>query len=688
MRPVYLISLFSITLVAGACSRPEPPPVPESTAELMTAADSLWSGLDIAGFDFDVRPQDDFFEFANGAWLRATEIPSDRADYGSFTKLSDEAENHLLEILDELAARPEPEPGSSEQLIRDFHRSLAGYDGPGGISALENGLVEIRAIDNHAEVWRRFPANLAAGGGAPLAAFVNQDAGDATRYVLYLNQSGLTLPDRDYYLEDSSRYIASREMLVDYAATLFEFAGEQSARERAGAVLDIETRLAEAQWTRVQNRNPVATYNPFKPSDLDGAVPGLPWDDIHRGLDLPELDVLIIRQPEYLQALPAIVEEFQVAAWRDWLSFKLLDSYAAWLGPDWFEAHFSFHQQGLRGVPEPRPLERRILETLNGRVGFALGELYVERHFRPEARQRMEDLVANLKTALNESLTNLEWMTEDTRSEALDKLAGFNTKIGYPDVWRDYTGLEVRPDDPVGNLMRSIEFEYRRNLSRLGQPINRDEWFMTPQTVNAYYSPLMNEIVFPAAILQPPFFDMAADDAVNYGAIGAVIGHELGHGFDDSGRRFDGRGNLRDWWTEQDAAEYERRAEILVEQYNLYNPIDDLHVDGRLTLGENIGDLGGMTIAWRAYQLALDGDEPPVIDGYTGAQRFFLGWAQIWRRKYQDEELRRRLRTDTHSPARYRVNGVVRNMPAFYEAFQLEPADGLWLDPEERVEIW
>lgn len=687
MHRIYLLCLLPLSMLPGACRQADPPAVPEMHADLATP-DTRVSGLDLAGFDFDTRPQDDFFGFANGVWLRETEIPADRADYGSFTRLSDEAEDHLLEILDEVASSAEPESGSAEQLIRDFRRSLTTTSGVDGLAALDTELAAIGELNSHAAVWQRFPENLLAGASAPLAAFVNQDAGDTTRYVLYLNQAGLTLPDREYYLEDTERYAQAREMLVAYAASLFELAGRDESRSRADGILEVETRLAEAQWTRVQNRNPVATYNLFKTAELAESFPELPWEGLHEGLALPELESLVIRQPDYLQALPGIVEEFPVSTWRDWLAFKLLDGYAAWLGPEWFEAHFGFHQQGLRGVPEPRPLERRVLETLNARVGFALGQLYVERHFQPDAKQRMEQLVDNLRTAFRESLESLDWMTAETRAEALDKLAGFNTKIGYPDVWREYEGLVVRPDDPIGNLMRSTRFEYRRNLGRIGQPINRDDWFMTPQTVNAYYSPLMNEIVFPAAILQPPFFDMAADDAVNYGAIGAVIGHELGHGFDDSGRRFDGLGNLRDWWTETDAAEYERRADILVEQYNRYNPIDELRVDGRLTLGENIGDLGGLTIAWRAYRLALAGAEPPVIDGFTGAQRFFLGWAQIWRRKYQEEELRRRLSTDTHSPARYRVNGVVRNMPAFYEAFQVGPGDKLWLDPEERVEIW
>ena len=549
-------------------------------------------------------------------------------------------------------------------------------------------LAEIAALTYHNQVWEHLPRTALAGGGSPIVAYVNQDARNATEYILYLSQTGLTLPDRDYYLEDSDRFREMRGKLVDYAATLFELAGLREPTQRAEQILAIETRLAEAQWSRVDNRDPQKTYNRMTLAELSERTGDIPWASMFATLGIDTPEALVVRQPSYVEALPGIVQEFPVPAWQDWLRFKLIDNHADWLSEPFFEASFAFNQTALRGVAEPRPLDRRALQVLNGNVGMALGKLYVERHFQPESKARMEELVANLRTAFRQSLMEVEWMTEATRAEALDKLEKFNTKIGYPDKWRDYSGLEIDADDVIGNLQRAGVFEYRRNLDRLGQPVDRDEWFMNPQTVNAYYNPLLNEIVFPAAILQPPFFDPGADDAVNYGGIGAVIGHELGHGFDDSGRQYDGNGNLRDWWTEEDAAEYDKRAQKIVEQFSQYNPIGDMHINGELTLGENIGDIGGLTLSWRAYQLSLDGNRPPVMDGFTGAQRFFLGWSQVWRRKYTDEELRRRLKTDPHSPSRYRVNGVVVNLPAYYEAFGVTADHELWLPPEERVQIW
>lgn len=691
MPRVLILMVFSLLLAACQTPRQTSAPAVEDDRPAHTdgKAAKRVSGLELSGFNHDARPQDDLYEFTNGTWLEETEIPPGRADYGSFTKLSEEAEDHILAILADLRDSA-PEPGSTARLISDFQQSLIDRETANarGLEPLEDELAEIAALTYHDQIWQYLPRGALNGGGSPIGAFVNQDARNATEYILYLNQAGLTLPDRDYYLEDGERYAKARARLADYATTLFELAGLREPEQRAEQVLAIESRLAEAQWSRVRNRNPLETYNRMTLDELTERTGGAPWASMFRTLDIERPEALVVRQPSYVKALPEIMTEFPVPAWQDWLRFKLIDNHADWLSDPFFEASFSFNQTALRGVEEPRELDKRALEVLNRNVGMALGKLYVERHFEPESKARMEELVTNLRTAFRQSLMQVEWMTDTTRVEALDKLDKFNTKIAYPDKWRDYTGLEIRPDDVIGNIQRAGRFEYRRNLDRLGQPVDRDEWFMTPQTVNAYYNPLMNEIVFPAAILQPPFFNPNADDAVNYGGIGAVIGHELGHGFDDSGRQYDGNGNLRDWWTEEDAAEYQQRANRIVGQYGEYNPIDNMYIDGKLTLGENIGDIGGLTLAWRAYQLSLDGHRPPVMDGFTGAQRFFLGWSQVWRRKYQDEELRRRLNTDPHSPSRYRVNGVVVNLPTFYEAFGVSADDALWLPPEERVQIW
>jgi endothelin-converting enzyme/putative endopeptidase len=498
----------------------------------------------------------------------------------------------------------------------------------------------------------------------------------------------LTLPDRDYYLEDEERYVDLRKELVRYAADILQMIGHPSAESAAENVLEIESLLAKSQWSKTENRDPEATYNKKSPEEMDGLLGDLPWSQFVGSAGMGLQRKFVVRQPSYFSDLGDLFGAVSVKKWSDYLKFKTIDSYASTLSEEIERRHFDFHQTAITGITEQEPLWKRGVNTTGSIVGEMVGQLYVQEHFKAEAKRRMNLLVDNLKRAFVLRIDSRDWMGEGTKKQALEKLSKFTTKIGYPDEWKDYGNLAIASGPLAANAIASAEFEYNRELQKLGGPIDRNEWHMTPQTINAYYNPTMNEIVFPAAILQPPFFDMNADDAANYGAIGAVIGHELSHGFDDKGSKYDGDGNLRKWWTEEDRAEFEKRAEGLVQQYSAYEPIEGNFVNGKLTLGENIGDLGGLSVAYEAYRLSLDGNEAPVIDGLTGDQRFFLGWAQIWRRLYRKPELLKRLVTDPHSPSEYRVNGIVRNMDAWYKAFGITKESKMYLAPADRVRIW
>jgi predicted metalloendopeptidase len=496
------------------------------------------------------------------------------------------------------------------------------------------------------------------------------------------------MPDRDYYLAMDARNVELRRALDAYVERLLALAGETSAEAAARRVTTLEGRIANHHWTTLQNRDPVKTYNKVTLAEALRMTPGFDWFAFLEGAGASSVAALDVNQPAYVRELAKIVKGSPVADWRLYFKFRLLDAYAPYLAPEFEQANFEFSQRALRGIPAQQPRWRRGVQLLDGSIGELLGRLYVERNFTPESRARMLVLVDNLTRAFEGSIDGLEWMSPATRAEARRKLSRFTVKIGYPDRWRDYASLEIRAGDLVGNVRRAREFEFQRQLGKLGKPIDRDEWLLTPQTVNAYYNPPMNEIVFPAAILQPPFFDPSADDAVNYGAIGGVIGHEISHGLDDQGRQYDSDGNLRDWWTFDDSARFKERAGRLVAQFGALKVLDARALDGLLTLGENIGDLSGLAVAYEAYRISLGGAEAPVIDGFTGPQRFFLGWAQIWRRKYRDDELRLRLLTDPHSPSEHRVNGIVPNMTEFHEAFGLNATDRLYRAPGDRVKIW
>ncbi len=648
------------------------------------------SGLDLAGFDRSVRAQDDLYRHAGGRWLAATDIPADLANYGAFTRLDEDARANVRGLI-EATARARPAPGSEEAKVAGLYASFmdTATIEARGLAPLATELARIEAIATAGDLAAYIGHNQTIGVAAPLQWYVQQDARDATRYLSWLDQSGLTMPDRDYYLRSEPKYAEYRAGLAAYVAALLGAAGADgaAAADAAARIVALETELARANWTKVQNRDPVATYNKVTLAEAARLVPGFDWTRFFAGVGAP-VEEFLISQPSYVTALAQLLATRPIGDWQVYFRFRLLDAYAPFLPARFDALHFDFRQRTLNGVAEPPPRWKRAVMATDGALGEITGRLYVARHFSPAARASARALVANLLAAYRQSIDQLDWMGPETRARAQEKLAKINVKIGYPDTWRDYSALEVRADDLVGNLLRAARFEQQRMARRLGGPVDRGEWLMTPQTVNAYYNPLMNEIVFPAAILQPPFFNAAADPAVNYGGIGAVIGHEISHGFDDQGRQFDGDGNLRDWWSAADGERFKQRTTALVQQFNAYRVLDGQPVNGELTLGENIADLSGLAIAYKAYVLSLHGRPAPVIDGYTGAQRFFLGWGQVWRRKYRDDNLRMRLAVDPHSPSEFRANGPVSNIEAFYAAFGVAPGDGAYRAPAERVRIW
>ncbi|MCZ6537025.1 MAG: hypothetical protein O6838_03865 [Gammaproteobacteria bacterium] len=682
IKLLHIPALILCTLTVAAC-----------TQEMDQSADAgkaLALGIETANFDTSVRPQDDFYRYANGTWLENTQIPEDKSNYGSFTALSDGAEENLRVLIEEAAADENKEPGSDAQKVGDFYLSFMNEEAveAAGTTPLVEPLAQIDRIESGADVVAYIGASQRMGLSNPFVLFVNQDSKDSTVYAAFMHQTGLGLPNRDYYLEDDERFVALRDKYRDYVETMFGLVGLEGGEAAGQTVMDMETAIAEAHWTQVQNRQRDKLYNPYDVSGANELTPGFDWNVFLTAAGLDPTRDFIVRQPSFFTALGTMIAQTPVDDWKTYFRFKLIDSAAPLLSAVFVEASFDMHRRAVQGIEQNQPRWKRAVQATDGNVGELAGKMYVAKHFPPAAKVRMNEMIENLRMVFNESIDELEWMGELTREQAQDKLAKFNTKIGYPDKWRDYSTLEVVAGDLAGNILRSNASQYDRMIGKLGGPIDRTEWFMTPQTVNAYYNPPMNEIVFPAAILQPPFFNVAADDAVNYGAIGGVIGHEFSHGFDDQGRKTDGDGNLRDWWTEEDATEFTARAQGLVDQYAAYSPMEGEYLNGELTLGENIGDLAGLTMAYRAYQRSLGGEEAPVIDGFTGDQRFFLGWAQVWARKYREQELLRRLKIDPHSPSEYRANGTVSNIPEFYAAFDVQEGDGMYIAEADRVKIW
>jgi predicted metalloendopeptidase len=679
---------LSALLLTGCASSPQPQASPPSEAKSQASTRTL--GVELKNLDTSVRPQDDFYQYVNGGWAKNTKIPGDRVRYGTFIELIDKSEAALKEIIEEAAANKGRKPGSDTQKVGDLYLSFMDTQRVEslGVEPVRAELQRVAALKDTGQLPEVFAELLRLGVPVPVRLSVGQDAKQATRYIVYANQGGLGLPDRDYYFKQEPRFVELRAAYQAYVEKLLTLAGERDAAGAARAIVALETKLAEKSWDRVRNRDREATYNLKTVAELEQLTPGFSWARYLKAAGAENTPAVIVRQPDFFQALAELLKQTPLPVLKQYLTYKVLDEYAPLLSSPFEQAHFEFRGRALQGQKEMRPRWKRAVAAVEESLGEAVGKLYVERHFSPASKKRMQELVNNLRAAFKDGIHNLERMSPATKEQAQDKLARFNVKIGYPDKWRDYSRLEVAPGDLVGSIKRARVFDLQYDLDKLGKPIDRTEWGMTPQTVNAYYSSTMNEIVFPAAILQPPFFDPEADDAVNYGAIGGVIGHEISHGFDDQGSRSDGEGNLRDWWTPEDKKAFEQRTGMLVEQYNGFKPIDAMNVNGKLTLGENIGDLSGLTVAWRAYQLSLEGKPAPVIDGFTGEQRFFLGWGQIWRSLFTDDFLRQMLLTDSHSPGPYRVNGVVRNMPEFHQAFGVKEGDGAWLPPEKRVKVW
>ncbi len=657
--------------------------------------EAIRSGLDLSYVDDHSRPQDDLFGHVNGRWLTDYEIPADRATDGAFRSLFDRAEEQVRDLITEAAASNAP-AGTDQRRIGDLYASFLDEVAVEnrGVAPLLDELTQIDEAADADALAAVIGALQRAGVGGGAGVYVDTDSKNSTRYLLHVSQSGLGLPDESYYRDPQHADILAA--YPDHIARMFALVYGGTAQDHAGTaerIVALEKKLASAHWDVVKRRDADLTYNLRAFADLADEAPGFDWTAWVTALgSSPEKSAeVVVRQPDYLTAFAALWAGESLDTWKDWARWRLIRSRAGMLTDAIVAQDFEFYGRTLSGTEAIRDRWKRGVSLVEGLMGDALGKLYVARHFPPEHKARMDVLVANLREAYRVSINDLEWMTPETRQRALAKLDKFTPKIGYPAKWRDYSQLVIDRDDLYGNCRRGHEVDSDRELAKLGGPVDRDEWFMTPQTVNAYYNPGMNEIVFPAAILQPPFFDADADDAANYGGIGAVIGHEIGHGFDDQGAKYDGDGNLVDWWTDADRAEFGLRTKALIEQYDEFVPralSGEYHVNGAFTVGENIGDLGGLSIALLAYKLSLGGKEAPVIDGLTGVQRVFFGWAQVWRTKSRDAESIRRLAVDPHSPPEFRCNGVIRNMDAFYEAFGVGPDDELFLEPEHRVRIW
>ncbi len=651
------------------------------------------SGIDLAELDPSVRPQDDLFRHVNGKWIERTEIPSDKARYGSFAVLAENAEEAVRDIITGTEApkagvRSEVEPDKVAALYASF-MDVERADELGA-TPIEADLARALAVSSVPELVALVAELERQGLSGFYGMFVDNDPGDPSRYIVFVMQGGIGLPDESYYREE--QFAAIREQYRAHIARMLGLVGVADPERLADLSYDLERRIAESHWDKVESRDIQKLYNLRTLEGLREIAPQLDWPAYLAAMGAPAeaFSEVVAAQPSALSGLAGLLVEEELEAWRAWLVWSIVRGSASLLTQEISRANFDFYGTALTGAPEQRDRWRRGVSFVEGAMGEAVGRLYVERHFDEGSKAAMDELVGHLIEAYRESIRQLDWMGAETKQRALEKLDRFTPKIGYPVKWRDYSALSVDSGDLVGNSRRVSEFEFARELGKVGRPIDRDEWFMTPQTVNAYYNPGFNEIVFPAAILQPPFFDASWDAAVNFGAIGAVIGHEIGHGFDDQGSRYDGDGKLTEWWTEEDREAFEARTKSLVDQYNVLSPegADGQTVNGELTIGENIGDLGGLAIAWKAYLRSLDGAEPPVIDGLTGAERFFLAWAQAWQQKSRPEETVRLLTIDPHSPNEFRCNQIVRNLAPFHEAYGTKPGDKLWLDPAERVSIW
>ncbi len=647
--------------------------------------------------DSTVRPTDDFFRFVNGGWLNKTEIPGDQGRWGSFNELREMTNETVLDVLESAAGSEKYGEGTDERKAADFYS--IGMDSLLAESVraqpLQPWFDQIEAISNTSDLQKYLAEQQKYGGGAFFNFMVLADLKDSKVMTTYLSQGGLGLPDRDYYTKTDPKSIEIREKYVKHMARMLELLGysPELAVDQAHRILSLEKRLAEASMTNVERRNIPALYNKMSLNELNTMVPSIDWPTYLTDLGTEGIDTLIVTQPKFMEEFQLIVAQVPVDEWKEYLRWHAINGTAGFLSHDFVKANFDFYGKELRGIEEMRPRWKRVLDATNGSLGEAIGKLYVDQVFPPEAKKKAEEMVENIKLAFADRIKNLEWMTDSTKEKALEKLKTMTVKIGYPDEWMDYSSLMVQSDPEqssyIGNVMNAAKFRFQYEINKLGNPVNKKEWGMTPQTVNAYFNPLFNEIVFPAAILQPPFYDYRADEAVNYGGIGAVIGHEISHCFDDQGSRFDAEGNLKNWWSEADANNFKARTGMLVAQYDKYEPLDSINVNGEFTLGENIGDLGGVNAAYDGLQrFFAQSGKPAASDGLSPEQRFFMSWATIWRIKYKDETLRTQILTDPHSPGMYRANGPLANLETFYEAFDVQPGDGMYRPDSLRVKIW
>ena len=697
IRISFLLS-FSSSWLLVSCSQEESQSISTasldspSNSELTEIRPELGSfGIDLSHQDPDTSPGDDFFRYANGKWLDMFELPASRSNYGSFTVLSDRSDRRVRSIIEDLT-QTEPAQDSMEQKISDYYLSFMNIDKLNalGLEPLRDGLAALDQISTREDLVHGFGRALVDNTATPFSFYIGADRSDPDRHQLVLSVGGVSLPDRDYYLVDSEQFQSVRDSYVEHIAQILEYADIDESREKALLILELETKIAEHLWPRDQRRDRDLTYNPMTFSQFKNDFSGFDWDRYFAAAGISELEDLNVSYPSAMSPIIELTTTIPIETWVGYMKYRYIVDSASILSEEVDNERFRFYSTVLRGVPEQRDRWERGVARVGAlsSLGEAIGQIYVNRYFPESAKDQMEELVENLRGAVAQSIDEIDWMGAATKAEALEKLKSFRPKIAYPDEWKDLSSLDIVRDDLFGNAQKIREFNYAEEIGRLGEPTNREEWGMTPQTVNAYYNSSFNEIVFPAGILQPPFFDPSADAAVNYGGIGAVIGHEMGHGFDDQGSKSDFAGIQRNWWTDEDRGKFEVLTSALALQYDEFEPVPGNFIDGNFTLGENIGDVGGLSLAYRAYKMSLNGNEAPVIDGLTGDQRFFLSWAQVWQRKYRDDALIQMLTSDPHSPSEFRVNGVVRNFDEWYDAFNVKSGNELYLPPEDRVRIW
>lgn len=678
------IALY-ILVIGGAYAEPQNSPSEKNSLK------AKLSGIDTQYIDEKIRQQDDFYKHINGLWLKNVEIPADKSRWGTFMILRENSQQQIHDIINQLSKDTTLQDGSVGKKIADMYNSFMDEATiqKAGLAPISVQLKQINDIHDKKQLAGLSAQFGTLGIASPFVIAIEQDNKNSSEMAVFFYQSGLGMPDRDYYLKSDMQLKAFKTKYLAHVEYILKLSGDKKAKVHAAQIVALETELAKAQWSNVENRDPVKTYNKYEVSQLNTLMPYFDWDGYLKGANLKDkVKTVIISQPSYLKAYDQILQKTPLSIWKSYLTWQVMNHYSPILPQAYADAQFDFYGKTLRGTLTQEERWKRAVNLVEGSLGEGLGEVYVKQHFSPEKKAQMETLVQNLLLAYKNSIQGLDWMGAETKLAAQKKLETMVVKIGYPNKWRDYSALAVSKNQLIANQMRSAQFEYAYNLNKLDQPVDRTEWHMTPQTVNAYYNPLNNEIAFPAAILQPPFFDASADDAVNYGAIGAVIGHEISHGFDDQGSQFDELGNMRDWWTAEDKVNFKKKTKALVEQYSRYEPVKGYHVNGELTLGENIADNSGLAIAYKAYQLSLAGKKAPIIDGMSGDQRFYAGWAQAWRGKVREALAIEYLKTDPHSPNDVRANATLLNQTPFYDAYEVKEGDQMYLVPKNRVVIW